>query len=63
MQKALDKTTKTKKSLNINNSVTNTTISTGFNYVPKLINDLFKNEIKERIDELVNIIFLYILKK
>ena len=56
MQKALDKTTKTKKSLNINNSVTNSMISTGFNDVPKLINDLLKNEIKERIDELVNII-------
>ena len=56
MQKALDESIKIKKSLNINNSVTNTTISTGFNYVPKLINDLFKNEIKERIDELVNII-------
>ena len=56
MQKALDESIKIKKSLNINNSVTITTISTGFNYVPKLINDLFKNEIKERIDELVNII-------
>ena len=56
MQKALDESIKIKKSLNINNSVINTTISTGFNYVPKLINDLFKNEIKERIDELVNII-------
>ena len=56
MQKALDKTTKTKKSLNINNSVTNSTISTGFNNVPKIIYDLLKNEIKESIDELVNII-------
>jgi len=56
LQKALDESIKNKKSLNINNSVINTTISTGFNYVPKLINDLFKNEIKERIDELVNII-------
>jgi len=56
LQKALDESIKIKKSLNINNSVTITTISTGFNYVPKLINDLFKNEIKERIDELVNII-------
>ena len=56
MQKALDKNSKIKKSININNSVTNSTISTGFNDVPKLINDLLKNEIKERIDELVNII-------
>lgn len=56
MQKALDKNSKTKKSININNSVTNSMISTGFNDVPKLINDLLKNENKERIDELVNII-------
>ena len=56
MQKALDKNSKTKKSININNSVTNSMISTGFNDVPKLINDLLKNENKERIDKLVNII-------
>ena len=56
MQKALDKNSKNSQKNNIKKSVINSMISTGFNIVPKIINDLLKFENKERVDQLVNLI-------
>jgi len=56
LQKALDKNSKNSQKNNIKKSVINSMISTGFNIVPKIINDLLKFENKERVDQLVNLI-------
>ena len=54
------------KTLNKNNNKNNNnnniliklkdTVSTGFDFLPKIINNLFKNEVKEKVDDLINLI-------
>ena len=53
LQKSLNKKKNDKNKINIINNIIT---STGFDHIPKIINNLFKLEVKERIDDLINLI-------
>ena len=54
IQKSLNK--KKNNNNNINIIKLNNIASTGFDFMPKIINNLFKYEVKEKVDELINLI-------
>ena len=53
IQKSLNKKENDKNKINITNNIIT---STGFVHIPKIINNLFKLEAKDRIDDLINLI-------
>ena len=53
LQKSLNKKENNKNKISIINNII---VSTGFDHIPKIINNLFKLEVKERIDDLINLI-------
>jgi len=53
IQKSLNKKENDKNKINITNNIIT---STGFDHIPKIINNLFKLEAKDRIDDLINLI-------